>query len=116
MGHLLGEVVATAGLVLLIFALAATNRGVLAAPAVGAYIGAAYWFTSSTSFANPAVTVGRIFSDTFAGIAPASVPGFVVAQLIGAAAGLGLLFILFPSADRATDDVVLRHRSKATSS
>ena len=90
-GHLLGEVVATAGLVLLIFALAATKRGVLAAPAVGAYIGAAYWFTSSTSFANPAVTVGRIFSDTFAGIAPASVPGFVVAQLIGAAVGLGLL-------------------------
>ena len=73
-GHLLGEVVATAGLVLLIFALAATKRGVLAAPAVGAYIGAAYWFTSSTSFANPAVTVGRIFSDTFAGIAPVSVP------------------------------------------
>ena len=90
-GHLLGEVVATAGLVLLIFALAATKRGALAAPAVGAYIGAAYWFTSSTSFANPAVTVGRIFSDTFAGIAPASVPGFVVAQLIGAAVGLGLL-------------------------
>ena len=90
-GHLLGEVVATAGLILLIFALAATNRGVLAAPAVGAYIGAAYWFTSSTSFANPAVTVGRIFSDTFAGIAPASVPGFVVAQLVGAAVGLGLL-------------------------
>ncbi|MFP5366276.1 MAG: aquaporin, partial [Actinomycetes bacterium] len=74
-GHLLAEVVATAGLVLLIFALAATSRGVLAAPAVGAYIGAAYWFTSSTSFANPAVTVGRIFSDTFAGIAPGSVPG-----------------------------------------
>ena len=108
-GHLLGEVVATAGLVLLIFALAATNRGVLAAPAVGAYIGAAYWFTSSTSFANPAVTVGRIFSDTFAGIAPASVPGFVVAQLVGAAVGLGLLLILFPSAARTADDVVLAH-------
>lgn len=73
-GHLLAEVVATAGLVLLIFALAATNRGALAAPAVGAYIGAAYWFTSSTAFANPAVTVGRIFSDTFSGIAPGSVP------------------------------------------
>lgn len=115
-GHLLGEVVATAGLILLIFALAATKRGVLAAPAVGAYIGAAYWFTSSTSFANPAVTVGRIFSDTFAGIAPASVPGFVVAQLIGAAAGLGLLLILFPSADRAADDVVLPHSSNTTSS
>ncbi|WP_163167399.1 MIP/aquaporin family protein [Arthrobacter sp. Alg241-R88] len=109
-GHLLGEVVATAGLILLIFALAATKRGVLAAPAVGAYIGAAYWFTSSTSFANPAVTVGRIFSDTFAGIAPGSVPSFVIAQLIGAAAGLGLLLVLFPSAARAADDVVLPHQ------
>lgn len=110
-GHLLGEVVATAGLILLIFALAATKRGVLAAPAVGAYIGAAYWFTSSTSFANPAVTVGRIFSDTFAGIAPASVPPFVVAQLIGAAAGLGLVLLFFPSAGRAADNVVLPHEA-----
>lgn len=115
-GHLLGEVVATAGLVLLIFALAATNRGVLAAPAVGAYIGAAYWFTSSTSFANPAVTVGRIFSDTFAGIAPASVPGFVVAQLVGAAAGVGILLVLFPSAGRAADDIALAHSSEPANS
>lgn len=115
-GHLLAEVVATAGLILLIFALAATSRGVLAAPAVGAYIGAAYWFTSSTSFANPAVTVGRIFSDTFAGIAPPSVPGFIVAQLVGAAVGLGLLLILFPSAGRAADDVVLPHDSRAAGS
>jgi glycerol uptake facilitator-like aquaporin len=110
-GHLLGEVVATAGLILLIFALAATKRGALAAPAVGAYIGAAYWFTSSTSFANPAVTVGRIFSDTFAGIAPASVPGFIVAQLIGAAIGLGLLVVFYPSAANTADDVVLPHAS-----
>ncbi|VXB95450.1 Major intrinsic family protein [Arthrobacter sp. 9AX] len=108
-GHLLGEVVATAGLILLVFSLAATKRGILAAPAVGAYIGAAYWFTSSTSFANPAVTVGRIFSDTFAGIAPASAPSFVLAQLLGAAAGLGLLLLLFPFASRAADDVVLPH-------
>ncbi len=115
-GHLLGEVIATAGLILLIFALAATKRGVLAAPAVGAYIGAAYWFTSSTSFANPAVTVGRIFSDTFAGIAPAAVPGFIVAQLIGAALGLGLLLILFPAAASAADDVLLPHDSAAPSS
>lgn len=115
-GHLLGEVVATAGLILLIFALAATSRGALAAPAVGAYIGAAYWFTSSTSFANPAVTVGRIFSDTFAGIAPASVPGFVVAQLVGAAAGLGLLHFLFPAKSRTADDVVLPHSSAAARS
>ena len=108
-GHLLGEVVATAGLILLIFALAATKRGALAAPAVGAYIGAAYWFTSSTSFANPAVTVGRIFSDTFAGITPDSVPPFVVAQLLGAAIGLGLLLLLFPAPPRVADDVVIPH-------
>lgn len=110
-GHLLGEVVATAGLILLIFALARTSRGVLAAPAVGAYIGAGYWFTSSTSFANPAVTVGRMFSDTFAGILPGSVPGFVLAQLVGAAAGVGLLLILFPTAGRSADDVVIPHRA-----
>ena len=115
-GHLLGEVVATAGLILLIFALAATSRGALAAPAVGAYIGAAYWFTSSTSFANPAVTVGRIFSDTFAGIAPGSVPPFVIAQLIGAAVGLGLLLLLFPAAARTADDVVLPHGTELAKS
>ena len=115
-GHLLAEVVATAGLVLLIFALAATSRGVLAAPAVGAYIGAAYWFTSSTSFANPAVTVGRIFSDTFAGIAPGSVPGFVAMQVLGAAIGLGLVLLLFPAAPKAADDVVLPHNAKAAGS
>ena len=111
-GHLLAEVIATAGLILLIFALAATKRGALAAPAVGAYIGAAYWFTSSTSFANPAVTVGRIFSDTFAGIAPVSVPAFILAQLLGAAVGLGLLLVLFPSAARAADEAVLPHGSE----
>lgn len=110
-GHALGEIVATAGLILLIFALARTSRGVLAAPAVGAYIGAAYWFTSSTSFANPAVTVGRIFSDTFAGIAPGSVPGFILAQLAGAAVGMGLLLVLFPSAGRSADDVVIPHHA-----
>ncbi|HKD99176.1 MAG TPA: MIP/aquaporin family protein [Micromonosporaceae bacterium] len=92
----LGEVVATAGLVLLIFALVRTGRAVLAAPLVGAYIGAAYWFTSSTSFANPAVTVGRAFTDTFAGIAPASVPAFVVAQVIGAVVGVALVVMFFP--------------------
>jgi glycerol uptake facilitator-like aquaporin len=113
-GHLLGEVVATAGLILLIFALAATKRGALAAPAVGAYIGAAYWFTSSTAFANPAVTVGRIFSDTFAGIAPGSAPAFVVAQVLGAAVGLGLLLLLFPAVSRAADDVVIPHATRTT--
>ena len=97
-GRLLGEVVATAGLVLLVFALVRTDRASLAAPAVGAYIGAAYWFTSSTSFANPAVTVGRMFSDTFAGIAPSSAPAFVLAQLAGAAVGVGLVLALYPAA------------------
>jgi glycerol uptake facilitator-like aquaporin len=92
----LGETVATAGLLLLIFALVRTGRAAIAAPAVGAYIGAAYWFTSSTSFANPAVTIGRAFSDTFAGIALVSVPGFVIAQIIGLLAGLGLIAILYP--------------------
>jgi glycerol uptake facilitator-like aquaporin len=115
-GHFLAEVVATAGLILLIFALARTSRGALAAPAVGAYIGAAYWFTSSTSFANPAVTVGRIFSDTFAGIAPGSAPGFILAQLVGAAVGVGLLLVLFPAAGRAADDVVIPHRAEAADS
>jgi glycerol uptake facilitator-like aquaporin len=106
-GHGLGEVVATAGLVLLIFALARTGRAALSAASVGAYIGAAYWFTSSTSFANPAVTIGRVFSDTFAGIAPSSVPLFVGAQLIGAAAGLALVRFLFPDAAVAADRVVI---------
>jgi glycerol uptake facilitator-like aquaporin len=92
-----GEVVATAGLIVLIFALARTGRGVWAAAAIGAYIGAAYWFTSSTSFANPSVTVGRMFSDTFAGIAPASVPGFVLAQLVGGGIGVTLVAVLYPT-------------------
>lgn len=106
-GHLLGEVVATAGLVLVILSLARTSRGPLAAAAVGAYIGAAYWFTSSTSFANPAVTLGRVFSDTFAGIAPTSVLPFIAAQLIGAAIGVSLALLLFPGAARAAGDLVV---------
>ncbi|MEE4541982.1 aquaporin [Streptomyces sp. V4-01] len=92
---LLGEVVATAGLILLIFGLARSDRLRFAPVAVASYIGAAYWFTSSTSFANPAVTVGRTFTDTFAGIAPGSLAGFVVAQLAGAAVGLGLVAVIF---------------------
>ena len=95
---LLSEVVATAGLILLIFALVRTGRSHLAAPAVGAYIGAAYFFTSSTSFANPAITVGRMFSDTFAGIAPASALPFIGAQLVGAALGFATVRLLFPAA------------------
>ncbi|MFF5970728.1 aquaporin [Streptomyces sp. NPDC012769] len=92
---LLGEVVATAGLILLIFGLARTDRLRFAPVAVASYIGSAYWFTSSTSFANPAVTVGRAFTDTFAGIAPASVPGFVGVQLVGAVVGLALVAVVF---------------------
>lgn len=96
-GVLVGEVVATAGLVLLIFALVLAGRGVaVIGPAVGAYIGAAYWFTSSTSLANPAVTLGRIFTDTFTGIAPTSAPAFLGAQLLGAAVAVGLTVALFP--------------------
>jgi glycerol uptake facilitator-like aquaporin len=94
--HLLAELVATLGLILVIFSLARTRRGSMAPAAVGAYIGAAYFFTSSTSFANPAIDVGRMFSDTFAGIAPASVPAFVVAQLVGGAIAFVLLRVLYP--------------------
>lgn len=108
-GHLVGEVVATAGLVALIFALVRSNRGAIAAPTVGAYIGAAYWFTSSTSFANPAVTIGRVFSDTFAGIAPASVAPFVGMQLLGLIVGVGLTLALYPDAGAKADDVVVPH-------
>ena len=95
--HLFAEVIATLGLVLVIFSLARTRRGNMAPAAVGAYIGAAYWFTSSTSFANPAISVGRMFSNTFAGIAPASVPGFVIAQLIGGAVAIGVVRVLYPT-------------------
>jgi glycerol uptake facilitator-like aquaporin len=105
----IGEVVATVGLVALICALARTGRGAWAAPAVGAYIGAAYWFTSSTSFANPSVTVGRMFSDTFAGIEPSSVPGFLVAQLVGGGLGLLLVRALYPDVAAAADEVVVPH-------
>jgi arsenate reductase len=94
--HLFAEVIATLGLLLVIFSLARTRRGNLAPAAVGAYIGAAYWFTSSTSFANPAIDIGRMFSDTFAGIAPASVPPFIVFQLIGGAVAIGVIRILYP--------------------
>ena len=106
---LLGEVTATAGLIVLIFALARSGRGLLAAPAVGAYIGAAYWFTSSTAFANPAVTIGRVFSDTFAGITPSSVPGFVAAQTVGALIAVALVGWLYPDVATVADDVVVPH-------
>ncbi|WP_329548896.1 aquaporin family protein [Streptomyces sp. NBC_01356] len=107
-GHLwLGEIVATAGLILLIFGLARTDRVTFTPVAVASYIGAAYWFTSSTSFANPAVTIGRAFSDTFAGIAPASITPFIAAQLVGAAVGLGLMVAVFGRPAPAETDVVV---------
>jgi arsenate reductase len=94
--HLFAEAIATAGLLLVIFSLARTRRSSMAPAAVGAYIGAAYFFTSSASFANPAISVGRMFSDTFAGIAPASVPGFVLAQLLGGAGAMLVIRALYP--------------------
>jgi arsenate reductase len=95
--HALSEVIATAGLVLVIFALARAGRTASAPAAVAAYIGAAYWFTASTSFANPAVTVGRMFSDTFAGIAPSSAPAFIAAQAGGGIVGVLILRFLYPT-------------------
>ncbi len=94
--HLLAEGVATLGLMLVIFSLTRTKRGATAPAAVGAYIGAAYFFTSSTSFANPAISIGRMFSNTFAGIAPSSVPGYIAAQIVGGFAAIALLRVLYP--------------------
>jgi glycerol uptake facilitator-like aquaporin len=108
-GHLLGEVVATAGLLAVVFSLARSRRAAVSAPAVGAYIGAAYWFTSSTSFANPAVTVGRIFSDTFTGISPGSTPGYIAAQVLGAAIGVAVVLFLYPDAAESAAAVVVPH-------
>ena len=97
-GLWVGEIVATTGLVLIVFGGLRSGRCQTVAIAVGAYITAAYWFTSSTSFANPAVTTSRMFSDTFAGIAPASVPAFLAAQVVGGAIGLVLVRVLYPAA------------------
>jgi glycerol uptake facilitator-like aquaporin len=111
--HLFSEAIATSGLLLVIFSLARTKRLSAAPAAVGAYIGAAYFFTSSASFANPAVSVGRMFSNTFAGIAPASVPGYVVAQLVGGAYAVLAVRVLYPdlTPDEAADAVVPHHDS-----
>jgi glycerol uptake facilitator-like aquaporin len=112
--HFLSEVIATLGLLLVIFALARSGRSRSAPGAVGAYIGAAYWFTSSTSFANPAITVGRMFSDTFAGIAPSSVPPFIAAQILGGILAAGIIKALYPAitpADAA--DIIVPHHGLA---
>jgi arsenate reductase len=108
-GHFIAEVVATAGLIVVVFALARTGRTGLSAAAIGAYIGAAYWFASSTSFVNPALTVGRMFSDTFAGIAPASVVPFIAAQIIGGLIGLVATVYLYPDAGRTAEQAVVPH-------
>ena len=101
---LLSEVVATAGLLLIIVALARTDRIQHASWAVGAWIGAAYWFTASTSFANPAVTIGRTLTDTYAGIAPGSAPAFIAAQIAGGALGTLLAVALYPAgSDKAAE-------------
>jgi glycerol uptake facilitator-like aquaporin len=105
--HLFSEVIATAGLLLVIFSLARTRRAHTAPAAVGAYIGAAYFFTSSASFANPAISVGRMFSDTFAGIAPASVPGFIAAQLVGCACAIFVVRALYPDVTPADAAAVI---------
>ncbi len=94
--HLFSEAIATGGLLLVIFSLARTKRLSAAPAAVGAYIGAAYFFTSSASFANPAISLGRMFSNTFAGIAPASVPTFVLAQFAGGACAILAIRVLYP--------------------
>jgi glycerol uptake facilitator-like aquaporin len=104
-GLWLGEVVATFGLVLVVFGVVRSRHADQIAYAVGGFITAAYWFTSSTSFANPAVTIARTLSDTFAGIAPGSAPAFVLMQLVGGALALGAVLLLYPNAREAADDL-----------
>jgi len=113
--HFLSEIIATLGLILVIFALARSGRSRAAPAAVGAYIGAAYFFTSSASFANPAITIGRMFSDTFAGIAPSSAPAFIAAQVIGGALAVGVVRALYPGVTPAdaADIIVPHHQGQA---
>ncbi len=114
--HFLSEIIATLGLLMVIFALARSGRSATAPAAVGAYIGAAYFFTSSTSFANPAITIGRMFSDTFAGIAPASAPAFIAAQLIGGVLAVGLIKALYPGVTPAeAENILVPHATRASS-
>jgi arsenate reductase len=108
--HFLSEIIATLGLLLVIFALARTGRSAAAPSAVGAYIGAAYFFTSSTSFANPAITIGRMFSNTFAGIAPSSAPAFIAAQIVGGVVAIGAIKALYPGVTPAeAADIIVPH-------
>jgi glycerol uptake facilitator-like aquaporin len=112
-GLWLSEALATFGLVVLVFALVRSGRAALAPFAVGAYIAAAYWWSSSTSFANPMIDVARMLSDTFAGIAPASVPMFVLMQLVGGAAAVAVVVLLYPDVGAVADDVVIPHPDPA---
>ena len=105
----LAELVATFGLVLVIFGVVRSGRAETAAYVVGAYIGAAFFFTSSTSFANPAVSIGRMFSDTFTGIDPASVPAFIAAQLWAVVLVIPVVRMLFPDVEESADAVVIPH-------
>ncbi len=115
--HFLSEIVATLGLIVVIFALARSGRSRSAPAAVGAYIGAAYFFTSSTSFANPAIAVGRMFSDSFAGIAPTSVPPFIAAEIIGGALAVLVIKALYPrlTPAQAADILFPHHQDQAGS-
>jgi glycerol uptake facilitator-like aquaporin len=112
-GLWLSEAVATFGLVVLIFALVRAGRATLAPFAVGAYIAAAYWWSSSTSFANPMIDLARTLSNTFAGIAPSSVPMFVLMQLVGGAAGIAVVAVLYPTVPAVADTVVVPHDAPA---
>jgi glycerol uptake facilitator-like aquaporin len=113
MGLWLGEIVATFGLLLVVFGLVRSQNTQVAPFAVGAYITGAYFFTSSTSFANPAVTLARTLSDTFAGIAPSSVPGFVLAQAVGALIACAAIRVLWPQEEAVARDVVVPHEAVA---
>ena len=108
-GLWLSEALATFGLLVLIFGLVRSARLAVAPFAVGAYITAAYWWSSSTSFANPMIDIARTLSNTFAGIAPASVPMFIVMQLVGGAAAVAVVQVLYPTVSDAAVDVVVPH-------
>ncbi len=113
--HFLSEIIATLGLLLVIFALARSGRSTSAPAAVGAYIGAAYFFTSSTSFANPAITVGRMFSNSFAGIAPSSAPSFIGAQVVGGILAVALIKVLYPTiTSQQAGDILFPHHLEST--
>jgi glycerol uptake facilitator-like aquaporin len=110
---LFGEAIATFGLVLVVFGTVQVGRTLAVPMAVGAYIGAAYWFTSSTSFANPAVTVARMFTESFAGIAPSSVPPFIAVELLGGVIGALNIAALYPHVRTRADQLLMPHQESA---